>query len=339
MKRALILTLLAAVAATAAPRDGQHDFDFNIGTWKTHIRRLQHPLSGSTSWYEIDGTVSVRKIWDGRANLEEIDAALPSGGRFQGLTLRLYDPRSRQWNLSWSNADDGMLMKPNYGGFENGRGVFYDQESYDGRTILVRQIYSDITPHSYHFEQSFSADQGRTWEPNFIADLNRTSAEPAAETVSAGRNRDFDFHFGRWKTHVSRLQQPLTGSKTWVEYDGTSDVAPVWNGRASLFQLDVAGPAGRIEGMGLRLFNPQTHEWSLNWANSRENTVGVPMIGAFRNGRGEFLDQELYDGRAILVRNTFSDITPDGSRFEQAFSADGGKTWETNWIMTWSRQK
>jgi hypothetical protein len=91
--------------------------------------------------------------------------------------------------------------------------------------------------------------------------------------------------------------------------------------------------------VGLRLYNPQSHQWSLNWANSADGTMTKPMIGEFKNGRGGFCDQELFNGRAIYVRNGFSQITPNSSRFEQAFSNDGGKTWETNWIMTFKRMK
>ncbi len=150
---------------------------------------------------------------------------------------------------------------------------------------------------------------------------------------------DFDFNIGTWKTHVKRLLHPLTDSTTWVEYEGTSVVRRVWNGRASLFELKVDGPAGHIEGVGLRLYNPRSRQWSLNWANSNDGTMGPPMIGEFKNGRGEFFDQEPFQGRAIYVRNSFSDITPVSCRFEQAFSDDGGKTWETNWIMTFIRVK
>jgi hypothetical protein len=326
-------------SAAAAPRDGQHDFDFNIGTWKTHIRRLQQPLTGSKSWVDGDGIVSVRKIWNGRANLEEIEAET-GAGHLEGMTMRLYNARSHQWNLSWANATHAALAQPAYGAFKEGRGEFYDQEQFDGKTILVRQIFSGITADAYHFEQSFSSDRGRTWEPNFIADLARIDTKPLVQNVSAAdRNRDFDFNFGHWKTHVSRLQAPLSGSSKWIEYDGTSDVAPVWSGRASVFELQVDGPAGRIEGVGLRLYNTDTHEWSLNWANSRENALGVPTIGTFAEGRGEFVDQEAFDGRQIFIRNVFSNITADASRFEQAFSGDNGKTWETNWIMTFARPK
>src|SRR5262249_36593971 len=131
-------------------------------------------------------------------------------------------------------------------------------------------------------------------------------------------------------------QKPLTGVTQWAEYEGTSVVTKIWKDRASLLELDVTGPAGHIQGLGLRLYNPQTHQWSLNWANG-DGVMTSPMIGEFKNGRGEFLDQEPFHDRAILARNGFRDITADSSRFEQAFSDDGGKTWETNWVMTFKR--
>jgi hypothetical protein len=155
--------------------DGQHDFDFNLGAWHTHIKRLQNPLTGSTSWVEMQGTVVVRKVWDGRAQLEEIEADSPSG-HFEGLTLFLYNPEAHQWSQTFSKSSDGTVSQPAIGEFKNGRGEFYDQETYDGRTILVRIVWSDITPDSHRFEQSFSDDGGKTWEPNFVATLTRAKS-------------------------------------------------------------------------------------------------------------------------------------------------------------------
>ena len=157
---------------SSAERDGQHDFDFNFGTWKTHIRRLQHPLTGSTTWTEMDGTVVVRKVWDGRAQLEEVEADGPNG-HFEDLALFLYNPESRQWSFSFANVKSGTLSQPSVGEFKNGRGEFFDQETFNGRMILVRIIWSDITPDSHRFEQSFSDDGGKSWEPNMIAMLTR----------------------------------------------------------------------------------------------------------------------------------------------------------------------
>jgi hypothetical protein len=166
---------------------------------------------------------------------------------------------------------------------------------------------------------------------------SRDSPQPAL-TERDGQH-DFDFEIGTWKTHLWRLQHPLSGSNTWVEYEGTSVVRKVWNGRANLVELEVDGPAGHIEGLNLRLYNPQSHQWSLNFASSNGDTMSQPTIGQFKNGRGEFFDQEPFNGRAILVRFIVSDIKPDSCRFEQSFSDDGGKTWEVNWIAIDERVK
>lgn len=331
----------ASQAKSNRARDGQRDFDFNLGVWKSRIKRLRNPLTGSKEWYDADATVKVSKVWQGRANLEEIEVDGPTG-HLQGLTLRLYNPDSRQWYLYWANSRAGTLGVPSVGEFRDGRGEFYSQDEFNGRTILVRQVYSDITPNSYHFEQAFSDDGGQTWEANWVASLTREAAENGAARAARREENlqhDFDFNFGTWRTSVKRLQRPLTGSRTWVEYEGTSFVRPVWQGRASLFELEVSGAAGRIEGLGLRLYNPQARQWSLNWANSSDPVMTTPMIGEFRNGRGEFIDRESFNGRTIFVRNGFADITPNSSRFEQAFSDDGGQTWETNWVMTFTRDK
>lgn len=160
----------------AAARDGQHDFDFSIGVWKTHLRRLQHPLTGSTTWVEYEGTTVVRKVWGGRANLAELEADGP-GGHLQVLSLRLYDPVARQWSLNSANSRTGSLGTPTIGEFRNGRGEFYDQESFNGRMILVRNVWSDITGDSIRFEQSFSDDGGKTWELNWIAVDTRVKGE------------------------------------------------------------------------------------------------------------------------------------------------------------------
>jgi hypothetical protein len=165
---------------------------------------------------------------------------------------------------------------------------------------------------------------------------------PAATTPSASNHygqHDLDFEIGIWKTHLSLLLHPLSGSTTWTQYEGTTFVRKVWDGRANLVELRADGPAGHIEALSLRLFDPQSRQWSLNFANSRSGALSQPTIGEFKNGRGEFFDQESFNGRAILVRFVISDITPDSCRFEQAFSADGGKTWEVNWIATDTRER
>ena len=174
-----------------------------------------------------------------------------------------------------------------------------------------------------------------------LAQQNSDASKTSVQHTPTERDgqHDFDFEIGNWKTHVSRLAHPLTGSTTWTEYEGTSVVRKVWGGRANLVELEVEGPSGHIEGASLRLYNPRSHQWSLNFANSGDGTLSPPTIGEFKNGRGEFFDQETLNGRAIFVRFVISDITPNSCRFEQAFSEDGGKTWEMNWIATDTRVK
>ncbi len=168
------------------------------------------------------------------------------------------------------------------------------------------------------------------------ANSRRTESHPSTSTERDGQH-DFDFHIGRWKSHLSRLQHPLTNSRAWVQYDGTTVVRKIWDGRANLVELEVTGPAGHIEGMSLRLYNPTARQWSLNFASSSGGILTQPTVGEFKNGRGEFYDQEKFNDRTILVRFVISHITANSCHFEQAFSDDGGKTWEVNWIATDTR--
>jgi hypothetical protein len=349
-------------ARIAAPRDGQHDFDFNLGAWRTHVRRLLHPLSGSTAWTEYEGTHVVRPVWHGRANLGELELDGPSG-HIEGLALRLYNPRARQWNVYFASSRDGEAGVPLVGQFGGGRGVFVDQETFDGRAILVRNVWSDITPTSCRSEQAFSADGGRTWEVNWIATDARIpegtgaaagTPPPPADAVAARAaegppgagastpvardgQHDFDFDHGTWSIHIRRLQHPLTGSSTWTGLEGTTVTRPVWNGRANLAEVEADGASGHLEILALRLYHPASRQWSILFANRDGGSLSVPMTGGFLHGRGEFLDQEPLGDRTILVRFSIGPTGPTAASSEQAFSDDGGRTWETNWTNTYER--
>ncbi|MBB6131162.1 hypothetical protein [Mucilaginibacter lappiensis] len=322
----------------ATARDGQHDFDFNIGTWKTHISRLVKPLTGSKTWTELNGFVTVRKVWDGRAQVEEIEAD-GVAGHFEGLTLFLYNPQSHQWSMNFADSSDGVIEQPSMGEFKDGRGEFFQQAVYNGRSIMVRMIWSDITSTSHRVEQSFSDDGGRTWEPNFIGVLTQEKqAVGQMQITTQDTNHDFDFAFGSWKEHSSRLKNPLTGSKTWIEMEGKSKAYKLWNGRGNLTELESDGPNGHLEFLALRLYNPKSQQWNLTFATSKVGVLGMPaLIGGFKSGRGEFYDQELFNDKAIWVRFTVFSISVDSMQSEQAFSDNGGRTWETNWINKYTR--
>ena len=331
----------ASVQHGLTERDGQRDFDFEIGTWKTHLKRLLRPLTGSTTWVEYDGTTVVRKIWNGHANLVELEADGPQG-HFEGLNLRLYQPQSHQWTLNFANSSDGILGTPSVGEFNHGRGEFYDQETVNGRAVFVRFVISDVTENSCHFEQAFSVDGGKTWEVNWTAtdtrmkDGSNKSVQPAP-TQTDGQH-DFDFELGSWKIHLKRLAGRLTGSTTWVEFDGTSVTRKVWDGRSQIEEFETDSAAGgHIEGLTLRTYNPQTHQWSLYWANSKDGILVAPQIGQYKNGLGEFYAQDTLNGKLIFVRFIWSNTTTNVPHFEQSFTDDGGKTWEVNWITDQTR--
>ena len=160
----------------------------------------------------------------------------------------------------------------------------------------------------------------------------------AAPTLRDG-SRDFDFEFGSWQAHIARRLKPLTGSTQWVEYAGPSIVRRWWGGAANIGELKVTGTAGTIEGMSVRLYDPAARQWRIHWANRSDGQLGQPMIGGFSGDKGYFYNQEMLGNRAITVRFIFSGVSPATRKFriEQAFSADGGQSWETNWISDFTK--
>ncbi|HET6970193.1 MAG TPA: hypothetical protein VFH92_03620 [Phenylobacterium sp.] len=156
-----------------ATHDGAHDFDFVIGDWKAHVRRLPKRLAGSTEWVEYEGTSKHYKLLGSNSNLEEFDVDGPAG-HMHGQTLRLYNPETRQWSIWLLDVDKGTLPQPPVvGEFRDGVGEFYDQEPFGGRMILVRYQWFNVSPKAARMQQAFSADGGRTWEVNWICELTR----------------------------------------------------------------------------------------------------------------------------------------------------------------------
>jgi hypothetical protein len=335
---ALLHPALAADNPNAA-RDGSRDFDFSAGLWKTQIKRRVHALSGSNEFVELSGTVNTHEVWGGRAHVEEIEADGPNG-HWEGLSLFLYDPNSHQWTQSFVNSKAGVFDSGLVGSFENGRGELFESDTLNGRSILVRGVWSDITPTSHRYEESYSADGGKTWEVELTA--NKTKAEPSAAPIvkNTEGSHEFDFDFGTWQTHTSRMPHPLSGTQEWVDIDGVTVVTPIWGGRANLAEYKATGASGTIQLLALRIYNPSSHEWSINFATPKVGKLSsTPGIGEFKNDRVDFYDQEPINGKTVLVRFSLWGITPDTAQSEQAFSTDGGKTWEVNWVNKYTRSK
>jgi len=339
--------LCAASQSPAAVRDGQHDFDFSDGAWKTHIVRRLHPLSGSSETVELNGTVRARKVWGGRAFLEEINVDGPNG-KWQGASLFLYNPQAGQWSQNFFNSAHAEFDTSLVGSMRDGRIELFSHERLDGRAILVRGVWSEFTPTSHRYTESYSTDGGVTWEQEFTAlktkdtqAVPQPALAPSTAQDSSPQRRDgssdFAFDIGRWNTHTSRLMHPLTGSKEWREMEGVTIVSPVWDGRANLAEYKADGAAGHVELLSMRLYNPQTGQWSINFATPSGGKLGVPGVGEFKNGRGDFYEQETIDGKQVLVRFSIWSLTHDSAQSEQAFSVDGGKTWEVNWVTKYER--
>lgn len=160
----------------------------------------------------------------------------------------------------------------------------------------------------------------------------------AAAQAPTGGPHDFDFEFGHWTAHLKRLEKPLSGSTTWVEYAGTSTVHRFWGGAANIGELRVASEASRLDGMSIRLYNEKTRQWNIYWSNSRlAEVLTPPMVGGFHGSRGEFYADDTFDGKPIVARFIITVTGPGTFTLEQAFSPDGRKTWETNWIATFTR--
>lgn len=155
-------------------------------------------------------------------------------------------------------------------------------------------------------------------------------------TTMPAWTHDFDFLNGSWNIHNRYLVGRLRGSTTWVEFEGKSEVQPLLNGLGQLDNYTALRDGKTVEGMTLRLFNPATGEWSLYWADTvRAGILQPPMIGKFQGDIGEFFGDEEVDGKKVQCR--FLWTKGNSPRWEQAFSADGGKSWETNWVMTFTR--
>ena len=156
------------------------------------------------------------------------------------------------------------------------------------------------------------------------------------DTQNDGRN-DFDFLIGSWKVHHRMLAQRLKGSTEWLEFKGDTVDRKILNGIGNMDDNVIHMQNGTVQAISLRLFNPATREWSIYWSTDKTGILDVPMIGKFKDGCGAFYSQEVFEGRHIYNRFIWSKITPNSCQWEQAFSEDGGKTWETNWIMDFVR--
>ena len=336
----------APIAASTYPvaatdRDGRNDFDFEVGTWRTHYRILKRPLSGDHRWKDCYGTSVTRSFWGTSGNLEDGDLRCPD--RYTGgMTLRLYDAQTHQWTLWWGTKALGLSPPQQVGHFNaSGVGDFYAYDSWKGTPIVCRFQWT-LVHGNPHFEQAFSTDRGKTWETNWTTDYESVSPSTKGVWNAVGSARDghkaFDFLVGTWKTHYMRLRHALANNHDWYACEGTAVVRPFWGGSGNLEDGDLRCPSQYIHGMTLRLYDAAQHQWALYWGTQKIGLApGSPQVGRFnKNGVGDFLAPDTRNGKPIIVRYRWQ-LRNGNPRFEQAFSADKGKTWETNWTTDYTR--
>jgi hypothetical protein len=149
--------------------------------------------------------------------------------------------------------------------------------------------------------------------------------------------QDFDFWMGMWKASNRRLKRRLAGSDDWEEFEATCIARPLFDGHGNEDEFHTDYGGGFV-GMSFRFFDSETKQWSIYWADSRRlGVLDPPVIGAFDGDVGIFEGEDVWNGRPILVRFTWSRVNTPSPRWEQAFSDDGGRTWETNWVTDFTR--
>ncbi|MGC1598900.1 MAG: hypothetical protein WA757_01505 [Candidatus Acidiferrales bacterium] len=153
---------------------GVHDFDFLVGQWRVHHRTLKERLANSHEWIEFDGTLVNQPLMGGYSNVDDTVFEKP-GAPFRGVALRSFDSKTQQWSIWWldSRTPLGPVDPPMRGGFRDGVGTFYADETFNGKPVRTRFLWTKITPTSCHWEQAYSPDDGKTWETNWVQDIVR----------------------------------------------------------------------------------------------------------------------------------------------------------------------
>ena len=153
--------------------------------------------------------------------------------------------------------------------------------------------------------------------------------------ATIGRMSDFEFLYGEWSVHNRRLRELFAGSDDWYEFEGVASARPLLGGVGNVDEMDC--PSEGFSGATVRLQDQATGDWSIYWADSTTGRLFPPVVGRFENGRGDFYGDDTHRGIPIRAHFTWSDMTPTSARWQQQFSADGGLTWEVNWVMEFSR--
>jgi hypothetical protein len=288
-------------------------------------------LSGSDAFREFPASAVAGTYFNGAVSIDEMH--FPTRG-FSGMSIRIFDPAKREWTVYWVNSRTGRLQSPVRGRWVDGVSLLFGDDEYNGRPVRASYRWSDVASRTARWEQAFSTDGGQSWETNWVMNFTRRS-HAANDTGLPKLSSDFDFLVGQWSVTHRCLKTLLNGSDEWSEFPGIAASRTHFSGAVSIDEFDFPGRGNR--GLAIRLRDPQTGVWSIYWVDSRDGRLQPPVHGTFDAGIGTFYGDDEHDGRAIRVRYIWSDVTEQSARWQQAFSADAGRTWETNWVMHFTR--
>jgi hypothetical protein len=314
-------------APAATDRGGAHDFDFEFGTWRTHYRLLKDRLVHSHVWYDCYGTSIVVPYWSGSGNLEDGDLKCPHR-YIGGMTLRLYDARTRQWTIWWGTRELGLSPPQQIGHYTRpGFGQFFAHDTWKGTPIICRFQWSVVRGNP-RFEQAFSTDGGKTWETNWTTDYVRVPASSRGVWNIADPRLPYDgfnFLLGRWRLRARQLGS----ANTWSSCSGVANVRPFWGGDANLEDDALHCGSQDVHTVAVRLFRDGTHRWLLYGGTQNAGVEGgMPAAGAFKAPQtGDFI------ARNLRYRWSMQNGHP---HVERAISRDNGATWQTNLIEDYS---
>lgn len=310
------------------------DFDFLQGCFDVSGQRLRDPFDPASGWTDRPATSTAITLLDGAVSVDEMWFSVEN---WFGMSLRLFDPESRTWTVHWLDSRGGGLQPPAEGRWSDGRCWLIGPDSYRDRPLLASYSWTAVTDDSARWEQCFSLDGGKTWQPNWVMNFTPRAA-PVTHPQQPRGAEDFDFLTGTWKVHHRRLVDPIghaTGHSSAVsEFDGVHVGRTYFAGAVSVDETTLAEPGQR--GLTFRTYDPHTQRWSIYWVNSNFGRLEPPVHGGFTDGIGTFHGHEQIAGRDVRVRFVWSEITATTARWQQAFSLNG-RDWDDNWQMTLTR--
>ena len=333
-------TLFGLPHITRAEIGHEHAWDWLTGNWDVWHRRLKDRLVGSNEWEEFGGKSALWLALGGLGTIDDNIMDLP-GGTYRGLTVRAFDPTTQNWSIWWVDGRNPTHIDPPViGRFAGNQGTFVGRDTFKGIPILMRFRWNDTDSPRPWWEQAFSTDEGKSWEVNWRNYFTRTSPEASTLPLAQDAPGDWGFLTGHWKVRHRRLRKRLVGSNDWQQFEGTCVNWPVLGGHANVDDNVMNIPGGRVRGVGLCTFDPASREWLSWWLDDRKpNDFGTPLRGRFENKIATFIGEEQSDGRTVKTRVQWFTDNPHAPRWEQSSSADGGQTWERNWISEFERAR